>query len=136
MGISNYGEEFMLDALLPNGTNVEIALLTTLPTADDGTGLVECSGSGYARKTHAAWITTTAAADTVRANNGAIEFTALTAALSSVLGWAVYDASGANLLAYGPIKDVGGNEVTLNFIATDQPRFVDGELGIGISEVA
>lgn len=127
-GFSDYGIQAMLGELLPNGTDVYVALLTTLPTAYDGTGLVECSGSGYARKAHQAWVTSVR----TRYNNGAIEFAALSGSLDDVLGWAIYDAAVAgNLLAYGSIKDAGGNAVSLSFIATDQPRFVDNELVVG-----
>jgi hypothetical protein len=119
--------------VLPNGTNKFIALLTTLPTARDGTGLVEASGSGYARKAHQAWTNSTVANNTVRANNGAITFAALTGDLPGIVGWAIYDLiAGTNLIAFGPLVDAAGAEITRNFLNGDQPVFGDAELEVVI----
>lgn len=85
---------------------VYVALLTTVPTKNDGTGLVECSDAGYARLP----ITTTTGfsaiglnADNIHdqiTNSAALTFGA--AAVSyTVLGVAIYDAlTVGNLLAY------------------------------------
>jgi hypothetical protein len=133
-GLTDYGEQQALIALLPNGTARYVGLFTTLPTADDGTGGVEASGSGYARKSHAAWLNTAVAPITYRVNNGAIEFTALTADLDGCVGWGVWDAAAAgNLIAFGNLKDVAGNSITKNFTSGNQPRFPDQELQIGIN---
>ena len=129
-------EAAALAAVLPNGTARYVALLTTLPAAD-GTGEVEATGSSYARKSYSAWLTSVSSGITYRKNNGAIEFTALTGALTGVLGWAIYDASTAgNLLAFGYIRDSSGAAVTKNFVNTDQPRFLDQELKVGLGEAA
>ena len=54
MGMSNYLEEQIGGFLFRDGTftkptTLYFGLLTTLPTADDGTGLVECAGTYYDR---------------------------------------------------------------------------------------
>jgi hypothetical protein len=131
-GLTDYGEQQALIALLPNGTNVYIGFFTTLP-ADDGTGGVEASGSGYARVNHAAWINVAEDPITYRVNNGAISFSALTADLASIIGWGIWDAAVAgNLIAFGPLLDVSENEITKTFTSGNQPRFVDQELKIGL----
>lgn len=132
MGLSEIGKELALAAVLPNGTDVWVALLTTMPDEEDGTGLVEAMGSGYARVAHDAWLNTTADGVTYRTNDGAIEFAALSGALS-VVGWAIYDAdTGGDLLAFGSLRDVAGEVLAYNFVSTDQPRFIAQELSIGI----
>jgi len=132
-GLTDYGEQQALIALLPNGTNVYIGFFTVLPTADDGTGGTEASSGGYARKDHQAWINAAEAPITYRVNNGAITFTALTEDLVAV-GWGIWDASVAgNLIAFGPILDVGENEITQTFTSGNQPSFVDQELKIGLN---
>lgn len=131
-GLTDYGEAAALAAILPNGTNRYIALFTTSPDAD-GTGGTEATGYSYARKAHSAWTNEVVDGVTYRKNDGAIEFTALTGSISGVVAYGIYDAStSGNLLAFGPIKDSGGEEVTKNFVNTDQPRFLDQELKIGL----
>jgi hypothetical protein len=132
-GLTDYAEQAALEALLPNGTNVWAGFFTILPTDDDGTGGTEASGSGYARKEHQAWINTSSGDITYRVNNGAIEFDALTADLEDIVGWGIWDASVAgNMIAFGPLLDVGGNEITKTFTNGNQPRFVDQELKVGL----
>lgn len=131
-GLSNYGEEQALIALLPNGTACYVALFTELPD-DDGTGGTEASGSSYARKSHSAWTNGTSGTATQRKNNGTIEFAALSGSLAGIVGWGIYDAlTSGNLIAFGTIKNSGGTDVTKNFVSTDQPRFLDQELKVGI----
>lgn len=135
MGLSQYGKEQALASLLPNGTSRWVALLTTLPTAEDGTGLVEATGSSYARKSYSAWLNTTADGITYRVNNGAIEFAALTGNLSDVEGWAIFDDDGTptgNLIAYGSIRNSSGVAIVIDFVSGEQPRFLDQELQVGI----
>jgi hypothetical protein len=131
-GLTDFSEDLALTAVLPNGTNSYVGFFTVLP-ADDGTGGTEAAGSNYARVAHAAWISVAAAPVTYRVNNGAIEFAALTADLVGIVGWGIWNASpGGNLLAFGPLLDVGGNEITKTFTSGNQPRFVDQELKVGI----
>jgi hypothetical protein len=131
--LSETGCNTALAAVLPNGTNRYVALLTAIPTAKDGTGMVEATGSGYARKAHSAWLDTTDGDAVYRVNDGAITFAALSADLDAIVGWAIYDAStSGNLLAYGPLLDVGGVEVEVDFASGDEPRFVDQQLRVGL----
>lgn len=133
-GLTDYGEQQALIALLPNGTNVYAGFFTVLPTADDGTGGTEATGSGYARKAHAAWINVAEDPITYRVNNGAIEFATLSADLVDVVGWGVWDAlTSGNLIAFGPLLDVSENEITKTFTSGNQPRFVTQELKIGLN---
>jgi hypothetical protein len=132
-GLTSYARALALQAVIPNGTTLYVALFTTLPIYD-GTGGVEASGSSYARKSHASWLTAQFGALTRTYNNGAITFTALTGALSGIVGWGIYDASsGGNLIAFGEIRDAADAAVTKNFIATDEPRFIDQSLYVRMS---
>jgi hypothetical protein len=133
-GLTDYGEQQALIALLPNGTNVYVGFFTVLPTADDGTGGTEATGSGYARKDHQAWLNVAEVPITYRVNNGAVEFAALTADLEDIVGWGIWDAvSGGNMIAFGPLLDVSENEITKTFTSGNQPRFVDQELKVGLN---
>ena len=134
-GLSEYGAEQAMGSanVLPNGTDKWVALLTTLPTARDGTGLVEATGSGYARINHALWVNVTDGNDTLRKNSGAVTFAALSAALTDIVGWAIYDlVAGVNLIAFGPLVDGSNNPITVDFANTDQPQFADQELEVSI----
>ena len=133
-GLTDYGEQQALIALLPNGTNVYVGYFTVLPTADDGTGGTEALGSDYARKAHLAWINVAADPITYRVNNGAITFAALAADLVDIVGWGIWDAvSGGNLITFGPLLDVSGNEITQTFTSGNQPNFITQELKVGLS---
>jgi hypothetical protein len=89
--------------------NTYVALLTTNPTKNDGTGLVECADGAYARQTVAstAWSAISLNADNIHdqiSNSNAITFPAVSGSAYTVVGLAVYDASTAgNLLAYGAV---------------------------------
>jgi hypothetical protein len=103
-------------------TNVYIALLTTNPTKNDGTSLVECSDTGYARLAVAAstgWSAISLNADNIHdqiSNAAALTFGAA-AASYTVVGVAVYDAlTVGNLLAYGAVTSQAvaiGNQYTI-----------------------
>lgn len=87
-----------------------VALLTTMPTAASGTGLVEVSGTGYARQAvtgASGWNAITTNGDNVTeqaTNNAAITFPAAGGSWGTVLGVAIYDAvSAGNLLMYGTL---------------------------------
>jgi hypothetical protein len=134
MGLAEDGLQYALAGAIADGTSYKIALLTTLPDDYTGTSLVEASGSGYARATHSAWVSVEeSGTGWYRANNGTITFSALTGALTGILGWAIYDNAGTTLIAYGPTTNVSGTATTYNFVATDQPQFVSQELKVGIS---
>ena len=132
-GLTDHGEGLAIAGALPNGTARYVGFFTVEPTADDGTGGTEATGSGYARKSHSAWTTTTVGEVTYGINNGAVTFTALTADLEDIVAWGVWDAaSGGNLIAFGPLLDVAGNEITQTFTSGNNPQFPDGELKVGI----
>lgn len=88
--------------------NVYVALLTTNPTKNDGTGLVECSDTGYARLAiaNANWSAISLNADNIHdeiSNADVLTFGAAVAAYT-VVGLAIYDAlTVGNLLAYGSV---------------------------------
>lgn len=125
-GMTQYGGALALPAVMTSGAYV--GLLTTLPTDLSGTGHVEASVGGYARKAHSSWIFSYDGTYIHGKNNGAITFNALTEALTGVVGWGIWHAaSGGNLMAFGPISSGGGSQ---DFIATDQPQFASQTLDL------
>lgn len=90
---------------------VYIALSTADPT-DDGTGLTEPAGGGYARVSYAngtgAWTDATAAGTTKLTNTNKITFPTATADWASGVNlthFAIMDAAtGGNMLYYGPLS--------------------------------
>jgi hypothetical protein len=89
-------------------TNVYIALLTTLPSDNNGTGLVEVSGGSYARQAVAAasgWSSVTTSGSLQQmSNSGAITFPTATANWGTIVGVAIYDAlTVGNLLYFGAL---------------------------------
>jgi hypothetical protein len=113
--------KYLSDALLnwEKGTTMPaapatlyVALLTTMPTKNDGTSLVEVttSGTAYARQPitgSSGWNAITTAGDNVTeqvTNNALILWAAATASYGTVLGIAIYDAvTAGNMLAYGTL---------------------------------
>lgn len=135
--MSDYLENKIIDWLFRGQTftppaNLHFALLTT-NTDDDGSPLVEVSGGSYARvsvaSTLANWAGTQSAGSTTASsgtsgttsNNGAITFPAPTANWGSVVGVAIYDASGAgNMLVYQALttpKTVNNGDTAPSFAA-------------------
>lgn len=132
-GLATYGKQQALAGMLPNGTNFYAGFLTALPSDDAGTGLVEATGSGYARKAHSVWINVDESPKWYRVNSGAIEFAALAANLVDIIGWGIWTAvSSGSLVAWGPMLDVSEVEITKTFTSGNQPRFVTQELKVGI----
>ena len=87
-------------------TTVYVALLTSNPTKNDGTGLVEVSDTGYARQsitTSTGWSAISLNADNIHdqiSNGSALTFPAASAGYT-VVGVAIYDAlTTGNLLYY------------------------------------
>jgi hypothetical protein len=89
--------------------NTYVALLTTNPTKNDGTGLVECSDSAYAREAVASsgWSAISLNADNIHdeiSNSAVITFPAVAGAAYTVVGLAIYSAvTAGSLLAYGAV---------------------------------
>jgi hypothetical protein len=86
-----------------------VALLTTNPTKNDGTGLVECSDTGYARlaiTSSSGWSAISTNADNIHeeiSNAAALTFGAAVASYT-VVGLAVYSAlTGGTLYMYGAV---------------------------------
>lgn len=135
-GMTITSKQTALAAVLPNGTAAYIGLFTELPTDDVPTGGVEATGSGYARKSHSAWINITSGDNVYRVNNGVVTFNALTANLTGINGWGVWDAaSGGNLLAYGHLINwpfVSDYIEDKTFTSGNNPGIADQGLQIGL----
>ncbi len=109
------------DATLALETSVTryLAALTTLPTRNDGTGLVEVTGGGYARVVvnPGDWGAVTTAADNLTEQvsvTGEKDFPQATAAWGTVVGWALYDAATAGTLRrWGPLVDGSNNPTSV-----------------------
>lgn len=104
---SDYWENAILDATFgdPDVTITAptyLALCTTVPTdSSTGSSIVEANYTGYARKSIAA-ADMSAAASGSKTNGNAITFAACTSGSSTVIGWALCDASSAgNVLCWG-----------------------------------
>lgn len=102
-GKSNYAEALMIKWLWTTDAVTRpsiyyMALFTTVPTSDDGTGAVEVSGGSYVRfgKNYLTF------ASPDRASFGSCQFSSATADWGTLNGWGIYDASsGGNLLTAG-----------------------------------
>ncbi len=134
MGLTNYGENKALDAILggsratawPSG--FYIALYTILPTADDGTGGTEVSSSGtsYARVSYANDGTNwPAASSSLKLNGTTITFPTASASWGTVVGYGFYDApTSGNCYYFGPLS----SNLTVNTGVS--PNFPINSLGI------
>lgn len=101
-------------------SNLYVALLTTMPTDNTGTGLVEVSGTSYARQqvTPAQWaaIATTGSFTETTSSNVAVTFPAAGSNWGTVVGVALYDAlTTGNLLRFGTLS-TGNQAVNTNNI--------------------
>jgi hypothetical protein len=84
-------------------TTVYVALFTTNPSADDGTGAVEVSGGSYARAsitTSSGWSSLSGTNPRQISNGSTVTFPTPSASWNSVVGIGVYDASTAGNLLY------------------------------------
>jgi len=121
--ISDYLENKLLDHVLKvasfsQPTNLYIALSTADPT-DDGSGLAEPSGNGYARQLCNAWDT---AASRATQNTNKVSFPEATGSWGTITHWAIMDAeTGGNMIAHGDFtesKTVGAGD-NVNIAAGD-----------------
>lgn len=103
-----------------------IALLSALPSADDGTGLAELSGNGYARQavTFNAPVTDTGSVRKIT-NNATLTFGPASADWPQAVGFAVYSASSAGTLLYWAALTTP--KTVLN---GDRAEFASGELAV------
>lgn len=86
-------------------TTEYVALFTTNPTADDGTGAVEVSGSAYARVAITAssgWSAISGSGTSPHqiSNSGVVTFPTPTGSWGTIIGIGIYDASSSGNLLY------------------------------------
>lgn len=124
---SDYWENEVLDHLFGKGSYTPPTIYLGLSAADpgdDGAGLSEPSGSGYARASTAAsdW---NAAAGGLLGNANAITFDAATGDWGTLTHFALFDAAvSGNMLAHGTLtqaKTIGSG---------DTARFAAGDLDV------
>lgn len=123
-GFGNYWENEILDHIFGKGSyappTIHVGLSTADPT-DDGSGLAEPSGSGYARvSTSSSDWNTASGGKTANAND--ITFPEATGSWSTITHFALFDAaSGGNMLAHGSLSasKVISNGDTAKFVAGD-----------------
>ena len=126
---SDHWEDEILDHLFGKGAYTPPTIYVGLSTADpgdDGTGLSEPSGNGYARKV-------TAASDWDAASGGAmdnantIEFAEATGNWGTVTHFALFDAAtSGNLLAHGSLTQ------SKTIDDGDTARFAAGDLDVSL----
>ncbi len=121
---SDYWEDEILDHIFGKGSYTPPTIYVGLSTADpgdDGTGLSEPAGNGYARVATSASDWTSASSGSLE-NANALEFNEATGAWGTVTHFALFDAaSGGHLLAHGTLvlsKTVGSGD-TVRFAASD-----------------
>jgi hypothetical protein len=128
-GFSDYWENKILDHIFGKGSytppTIYVGLLTADPT-DDGSGLDEPSGSGYAR-------IQTSASDWNAASNGSLDNTGnITFAQASgnwgtITHFALFDtATAGNMLAHGELSQ------SKSISESDTARFEAGDLVISL----
>lgn len=113
-GFSDYLEKKVLDHVVGKTSftmpsSVYVALVTVAVTdADTGSTITEANYTGYARKLTAGSDWNAATGTTaVSTSANSLAFAACTAGSSTVIGWALVDASSAgNILAYGTCTSV------------------------------
>lgn len=130
VGFSQTQQQSLLNAFFAKATFTAptayyVALLTTMPTDDVGTGIVETTYTGYARQqvTSANWASATAAQPSVVSNTPAVTFGVCTAGSGTIVGFALYDAVSAGTY-------LGSGTLTSNLaVSTNvQPAFASGQL--------
>ncbi len=121
---SDYWENEILDHIFGKGSYTPPTIyvgLSTADPADDGAGLSEPSGNGYARAATAAGDWNSASGGSLD-NANTVEFDEATDTWGTVTHFALFDAaSGGNLLAHGTLtqsKAVGSGD-TVRFVAGD-----------------
>ena len=126
---SDHWENEILDHLFGKGAYTPPTIYVGLSTADpgdDGTGLAEPSGNGYARVATAAadW---NAAAGGALDNANALEFPTATGSWGTVTHFALFDAAtDGNLLAHGTLSQ------SKVIASGDVGRFAAGDLDVSL----
>lgn len=132
MTFSNTFENEILDAMLGEaeilGSTLQIALSTTDPL-EDGSGLSEPSGNGYARvsvgNNSTYW---NVASGGQKTNKIDIVFPEATGSWGIITHWAILD--NGNFKIYGLITDSSGNAAPITVVNLDTVRFLAGRLKI------
>lgn len=118
-------EDWFSGTARPN-TPSHIALFTTTP-ADNGTGGVEASWTGYARKAYTAngtnWGSSAAGAPSTIQNLTVLTFDECTAGSGTVLSWGYYTAITAGTLLFFAVLDA-----SKAISAGDTPQFNAGDM--------
>ena len=129
-GFSDYWEDEVLDHLFGKGGYTAPTIYLALSTADpgdDGAGISEPRGDGYARAATAAIDWSSAAGGTLT-NADAIEFPEAADAWGTVTHFALFNAAlGGNLLAHGALSQ------SKTIDAGDSARFAAGDLDISLN---
>jgi hypothetical protein len=133
-GLSNAFSTAILNAIKGSAMTVPdplyVALYTTNPSDNAGTGAVECTGTGYAREAIAAsgWSAVGAGSSTNKkiSNAGTVDFGTAGAGWGTITGFGLYDAS-SNGTLYGWAA-LGSNK-TIN--SGDTVDFAAGALVVG-----
>lgn len=126
--LSDYLELELLDHCFVNGAysppeTVWLGLSTADPT-DDGSGLAEPSGNGYARKA----ITFAAAASRAIVQNADVTFDQATGSWGTIPHYAVFDAENSgNMLAHGALS------TSKEVVSGNTPKVASGEVTITFS---
>lgn len=120
-----------LELLLPESADRYIALLTEEPDVVAGT-YVEIADAAYIRKFHDAWVTEDNTDGRLRRrNNGACVFNPIETAAVDVTHWAIFDAEfDGNLLAFGPVLNMAGDEEPAHLEVGDEFRLNNSTLAI------
>lgn len=132
MGLTDYAENKVLDSILGSNhasafpATVYVALYTTVPTTDAGSGAVEVTGGSYARvsvtNNSTNWPNATGG---LKSNATAIAFPTATASWGTVTGYGIYDAAtSGNLILFGTLSS------TLTVGTGSTPTFAIGAFTI------
>ncbi len=138
MGKTDYLEQRFLNYIFndaasasandPRESELYIGLFSTIPTADDGTGGVELSGSGYTRvlvvQDGASNTFDDAAAAGIMTSLNAVVFPTATADWTTIVGAGIWNLSSAGDMLY--FQALTGSAVTVN--NGDTVRFNAGQV--------
>ena len=126
---SNYLENKVLDHVFKGSSytppSVFYLALSAADPTDDGSGIAEPSGNGYARVSIGGF---SAAAARSLSNSAQIQYPAATGAWGSLTHFAIFDAlTGGNMLAHGTLTN------PLNVVTGNAPVFQIGELVVSVT---
>jgi hypothetical protein len=128
--LSDTGEARALDWLNVVGTPtrptspLQVALFTTAPNIETGSGGTEVSAGGYARQN----VTFGAASAGAASNSGAVTFGPATASWGTVVAAGIYDSAGTPVLLWS------GNLSASKTIDTDDSlQFATGQITVSLN---